>query len=165
MDFFPDCTCVVKKLHGIVLHLLLYTMWELKGNTMESFSISELELHDATIEKIWINSNSNFADEIYIEIVLYDQKKIRLHFKNCFMAELKLSMWIIGNDSIRDFSCEPTAYQASIVKEFAKKGFLSEKSALKYINFNLNKTNSNIEIVYQQCSITSSNDNVELDKP
>lgn len=120
---------------------------------MDCYSIKEIDFHDAILDKVALESSSDFMDTIQITMTLHNQSRIKLTFQNCFSAGLELSMWIVGNDSIRTWSFAPTKEQNDAIAKFMQNGFIREKDKFQFINFNLNTTNSNVEIVYQKVLI------------
>lgn len=122
---------------------------------VEYYSIEDIDFHDAVIDKISLESNPDFMDTIQITMILCNQRRIRLTFQNCFFVGLELSTWILGDDSIRTWSFIPTKKQNDAIDKFIQKGFNLEKGKFQSINFNLNKTNSFVEITYQKVLINS----------
>ena len=122
---------------------------------MEYCSIKDIDFHDAVVDKILLESNSDFMDTIQIIMILCNQHRIKLTFQNCFSMGLELAMWIFGDDSIRTWSFTPTKRQNEAIDRFIQKGFALEKEKFQFINFNLNKTNGFVEITYQKVLIDS----------
>ena len=122
---------------------------------MEYCSIKDIDFHDAVVDKISLESNSDFMDTIQIIMILCNQHRIKLTFQNCFSMGLELAMWIFGDDSIRTWSFTPTKKQNEAIDRFIQKGFALEKEKFQFINFNLNKTNGFVEITYQKVLIDS----------
>jgi len=116
-------------------------------------SIEEIDFHDAVINKIAIESGPDFLNTFMIDMTLCNQQKITVSFLNCFAAGLELSMWIVGNDSIQAWSLSPTQKQKSAINTFMEKGFISSRNKFHFISFNLNITNSCIEITYEKALV------------
>lgn len=119
---------------------------------MECCSIKEIDFHDAVLDKVSLESNSDFMDTIQMTMILHNDHRIKLTFQNCFSAGLELSMWILGDDSIRTWSFTPTKKQNDAIAKFIQSGPVCKKN-FQFISFNLNKTDSNIEIIYQKVLI------------
>ncbi len=116
-------------------------------------SIENIDFHDASISKIVIESAPDFLNTFMIDMTLCNQQKITVTFLNCFTAGLELSMWIVGNDSIRTWCLSPTPKQESTINKFIEKGFIKSRNKFHFISFHLNITNSCIEIIYEKALV------------
>ena len=104
--------------------------------------VSKIELHDEKIIGINMVSDKAFFDIIYVKVEYQDNVLI-IQCKDCYSATLDFHMYISGCDTIRNFIVENVIIEQIISKYPEQKMSIP----LKKICFNLNTTNSDIEII------------------
>lgn len=111
---------------------------------MENF---EDYYHDKFIKNIYINSISDFMDEIIIVLENEQGEIITLQFSDCIICKIDGRGWIAGKDSIREWVIK----KGDEIKELVPKHIVkNQASEFKYIMINLNISNSSIEIVAKE---------------
>lgn len=80
---------------------------------------------------------------------------IEIVFSDCFSTSIKLAQWIIGSDSIRDWSFDMTQDQMDEVRHFEDQIHMEIGKKLCYFSTRTNITNSSIEIACRSIIATS----------
>ena len=104
--------------------------------------IDKIDLYDKKIISINIVSYKDFFNIINIKVEYQDDILI-IQCKDCYSAKIDSNMYISGYDSIRFFSAE----NILIKQEISKYPQKNISIPLKKVYFNLNTSNSNIEIL------------------
>lgn len=105
-------------------------------------NIDEIDLHDEKMLNISIVSDKDFFNIINIKIEYQDNVLI-IQCKDCYSAKLDFHMYISGFDTIRSFDVENIIIE-QVISQYPEKKILIP---LKKICFNLNTSNSSIEIL------------------
>lgn len=119
-------------------------------------NLSKITLHDAVILGLSVSTNEDHFDKLSIMLEsndftrLFGSSKIQINFLDCFRVKLNLQMWIVGKDSIRDFEVMLESNLLAEIQNFDK----LKIPELKHYHFNLNVSNSNIDILAKDTDIT-----------
>lgn len=117
--------------------------------------IEKIDLHDAELITIETRSTSNFMSHVCMTMNLKCGSTIEVVFSDCFSTSIKLAQWIIGSDSIRDWSFEMTQDQMDEVRHFEDQIHMEIGKKLCYFSARTNITNSSIEIACRSIIATS----------
>ena len=114
----------------------------------EEYDIQNINLHDEKILGIEIDSKEDFFNVIAIK-VKYNDKKMAIKCTDCYSADLKLNMYITGDDTIRSLKIENITVQRKVCNNPEEVINIS----LKKLIINLNTTNSDIIITAREIKI------------
>ena len=125
------------------------------GSDSMYIDIEKIDLHDAELITIETRSTSNFVSHVCMTMNLKCGSTIEVVFSDCFSTSIKLAQWIIGSDSIRDWSFDMTQDQMDEVRHFEDQIHMEIGKKLCYFSARTNITNSSIEIACRSIIATS----------
>lgn len=107
--------------------------------------IEKIELHDEKLISIFMSTKAGFFDVIEITVE-YQERSLVIQCNDCYSAKLDCNLFICGCDTIRSFSFEKINIEQMISKYPERKISIP----LYKISFNMNTSNSNIEIIAKE---------------
>lgn len=106
--------------------------------------INSYYFHDKRIKNIFINSNTDFMDEIIIHIIDENKSKLELKCIKCCSCNISENGWIVGVDTIGYWCIKRGKDIQDMLPSFMPDEF---RDKMQYLMLNLNTSNSVIEII------------------
>lgn len=115
-------------------------------------NLNEYGLHDYIIKEICINSKKDFMDEVIIKLQDNCNHIYKIVCKESVFCNIKGNGWISGNDSVRNIDYKVGKECKEIIPNFIPDNIADK---MKYIDINLNTSNSDIQILAKNIEINS----------
>lgn len=106
--------------------------------------INLYDFHDKELKSIFINSNTDFMDEIIIHIVDENEMKLELKCIRCSSCNILGNGWIVRADTIGYWCIKSGKDIQDMLPSFMPDEF---RDKMQYLMLNLNTSNSVIEII------------------
>ncbi len=121
--------------------------------------INQIDFHDTFINGIEISTIQDHFDHIVIQLEStrfmsdFGTPTIGIIFEECFMADLKLQMWITGKDTVRHHTVFEDSPLLQQVEALNSRGMGPKAGELIHFQMELNTSGSVLDILAKSITI------------